>query len=242
MIMETGLTENLQPIEKPDYKSYGLLSVHSIWDTLQGEGPFAGTPATFIRMAGCNLNCRWCDTDYTSNRKKMTKEEILREMYVLPKRDLVVFTGGEPFRQDISLLVELLIQDRRKHVQIETNGTLILPSRLMDVFSFYMQQTTIVCSPKTPKIHDEMWKRIDALKYVVEAGQIDKDGFPLSSVGPQYGPPAKPPKDWKGEIYIQPLDTQDEQKNKENLDAAVKSCMQHGHRLTLQLHKLCGLD
>ena len=69
---------NTQPIEKRHHKVD--LEVHSIFYTIQGEGPFCGTPAVFIRLAGCNLQCPSCDTNYTSKRRTMTAEEIVNEV------------------------------------------------------------------------------------------------------------------------------------------------------------------
>lgn len=224
---------NTQPIEKRQESD--RIEIHSIWDTIQGEGPFAGMPATFIRLAGCNLQCQFCDTDYTSRRYSLTASEILEEVRRLPRRRLVVLTGGEPFRQSIELLVEWLTNDK-KLVQIETNGT------LKPKWYSHPENVTIVCSPKTPLLAKGMWDWVDAVKYVVEAGYIDEDGLPLSSVGPQYGRPARPPEGWKGDIYVQPLDFQDRAENLMNVQAAVESCMTHGYRLCLQVHKLVGLD
>ena len=58
----TAYEFNGQPIEKVQRTFDGTLEVHSIFKTIQGEGPFCGTPAVFIRLAGCNLQCPWCDT------------------------------------------------------------------------------------------------------------------------------------------------------------------------------------
>ena len=54
---------NKQPIEKREPSYEGTLQVHSIFKTIQGEGPFCGTPCVFVRLAGCNLQCPACDTD-----------------------------------------------------------------------------------------------------------------------------------------------------------------------------------
>ena len=226
---------NTQPIEKPEHRKDGSLWVHSMWDTIQGEGPYAGTPATFIRLGGCNLQCFLCDTEYTQGSELLTVDEVMGRLQLLPRRNLVVLTGGEPFRQALHPIKVALMQSRRR-VQIETNGT--LPP---DVFGSYYG--TVVCSPKTPKLAHEMWSHITDMKYVVQAGQVCPiDGLPLSSVGPQYGRPARPHQQWTGDIYVQPLDEQDEEKNKANTQAAVDSCLKHGYRLCLQVHKLVGLD
>lgn len=233
---------NTQPIEKSTNSSD--LEVFEIFDTLQGEGPFAGTPATFIRLAGCNLRCNFCDSLYSSRRDTYTPKLLLNHLLEnYPKRELVVITGGEPFRQDIMPFVSMLFFEDYI-VQIETNGTLWLPSLdTIDVIrKVNLEDFVIVCSPKTPAIHEKMWPWITELKYVVEAGKISMcDGLPISSVGPQYGIPARPPKDWSGQIYIQPLDSQDPVENEANMQAAVRSCLKFGHRLCLQLQKIVSL-
>lgn len=224
---------NQQPIERV-VKVSDTLEVVDIWDTFQGEGPFAGMPATFIRLAGCVLDCPLCDTDYTSNRNHISVEGILDRLQQLPERKLVVLTGGEPLRQPIAPLMESLL-DQGHQVQIETNGTLYreeIPFR----------KITIVCSPKTPIIHSGLIPWIHTYKYVVEAGKIDpKDGLPLSVLGLSHRP-GRPSRDIPlTRISVQPADQGDEQKNRENLRAAMASCQQFGYRLCLQMHKIIGV-
>lgn len=224
------MIENQQAPEMFIQRTQGVLDVHSIFDTIQGEGTYAGIPATFIRLSACNLQCSLCDTEYTQGRELYSKYDLRDEILKLPSRRLVVITGGEPFRQDFRQFADLMME-QSKQVQIETNGTLYLDLGEMD------GQLLVICSPKTPKIHEKMWKQISALKYVVEDGKIDDDGLPLSSVGPQYGRPARPPEWWSGTIYVQPLDHQDPEKNARNTQAAVESCMAHNYRLCLQTQK-----
>lgn len=236
---------NTQKMEAPDYRDDRSIEVHSIWDTIQGEGPFAGMPATFVRLTGCNLQCRLCDTNYTSKRELTTPGKLLEQIEELPRRRVVVFTGGEPFRQRLDLAIDR-ITDSGRLVQIETNGTLC-PQWLKD-WNFGLtgeyEDIVIVCSPKTQAINNDMWQYIDALKYVVRAKYIDEDGLPKSSVGPQYGAPARPPNYWRGEIYVQPLDMGiwNPVQNEENMKAAADVCMRHGYRLSIQMHKLVGLE
>lgn len=228
---------NNQPAEKPFTSESGSLDVHSIFDTIQGEGPFAGTPATFIRLAGCNLECSLCDTEYTAGRTILTPAALQGKLAALPARRLIVLTGGEPYRQALGRAILHLCSTGRQ-VQIETNGTLF-----QDVTQWVPKELVkVVCSPKTPKVHEKMWGQITCLKYVVEAESIDpSDGLPTKSVGTQYGRPSRPPHNWPGEIYVQPLDVQDKKKNSKNLQAAVESCMKYGYRLCLQTQKLIGL-
>jgi len=139
----------------------------------EGEGPFAGTPAIFVRLAGCNLQCPGCDTDYTSQRLKMSPIGALSLIETFKGYSLIVITGGEPFRQNLGPLVSEL-RHANYQVQIETNGTIYDNNFLYDL-------ATIVCSPKTASIHKNMHSVIDAYKYVLQAGHISKeDGLPES--------------------------------------------------------------
>ena len=228
---------NIQPIEKSDHKSDSL-DVVRIWKTIQGEGPFAGTPAVFLRLAGCNLQCPFCDTDYTSKRARLTTSELLQSLEMVHggvSSGLVVITGGEPFRQDLSPIVKELTRIGHR-VQIETNGTLF-PGN-----DFPWDKVTIVCSPKTGDISAPLQMRVAAIKYVLQAGHIDPfDGLPERTLG-QTCRVARPLNMFRGEVYVQPLDEQDQERNLANLQATVNSSLRFGHRLCVQVQKIIGLD
>lgn len=231
----------------------GYVTVHSIFHTIQGEGPFCGTPCVFVRLAGCNLRCPACDTDYTSTRRDMGPYEVLAEVNERwrangYRRGLVVITGGEPFRQPLSRLFGVLV-GADYDVQVESNGTLA-PSQWAYETSIKSQQrggeryggrVYIVCSPKTPKLHPDILKHACALKYVVRAGCVDGDGLPLSALD-MPNRPCRPPEGWDRPIYVQPLDSQDPVENTAHTSEAVASCLQHGYTLQLQIHKLIGVE
>lgn len=73
-----------------------------IYKSLQGESSYAGLPCVFVRLAGCNLRCTWCDSEYTfTGGQRMTLDEIEREVQRLaPRGGLVEITGGEPLLQE----------------------------------------------------------------------------------------------------------------------------------------------
>lgn len=112
--------------------------INEIFYSLQGEGRLAGMPSVFIRLAGCPLRCRWCDTPYAQNPSagtKLTKDWILEQIRSYPAKHIVV-TGGEPMTQP--KLPELLKAIRRAgaHITIETAGILFekgLPCDLMSI-------------------------------------------------------------------------------------------------------------
>ena len=229
---------NKQEPESNNYAADGSVEVHSIFKTIQGEGPFAGTPAVFVRLAGCNLQCPQCDTDYTSVRLRIRLPALLATVQILSetqgsKIKLVVITGGEPFRQDICGLVSSLVEVGFK-VQIETNGLIFDPK-------FPFDKATVVCSPKTQRINQELAKLVAAFKYVLRSGDEDKDGLPTCVLGNFGQRLARPPRDWKGDIFIQPLDEHDEEANKRNLNACIASSLTFGYRLCLQVHKIINL-
>lgn len=86
--------------------------------------------ATFIRFAGCNLNCGYCDTAWANDRKVAFDPMTAEEVYAYIKETQVTnvtLTGGEPLlQQDMGELLELLSQDPELYVEIETNGSVLL--------------------------------------------------------------------------------------------------------------------
>lgn len=240
---------NIQPIEKRDPAQNGsILQVHGIFLTIQGEGPFCGTPCVFVRLAGCNLQCPACDTDYTSTRRPMGPYEIVAEVNELWRaegwrRGLVIVTGGEPFRQQLDQLFGALVNNGY-YVQVETNGTLPPTPWAYAQRTDLREGVYIVCSPKTGRINPAIYDTACALKYVVRAGCVlEEDGLPLSALDHSSNPyPARPPKGWQRPIYVQPLDTQDPVENAAHAREAVASCLRHGYTLQVQIHKVVGVE
>jgi 7-carboxy-7-deazaguanine synthase len=78
-----------------------MLSIIEIFRSIQGESTFAGMPCTFVRLAGCNLRCTWCDSEYTfSGGIRMPQDEVVAEVRRLATAGLVEITGGEPMLQE----------------------------------------------------------------------------------------------------------------------------------------------
>ena len=228
-----GLKRNKQKPEPYSYDIRGNLEVTAIYETIQGEGPFAGRPAVFVRLSGCNLQCPHCDTDYTSIRTKLSPAVIAEKIKLcMPiKPQLVVLSGGEPFRQNITLLTKLLINSGIT-VPIETNGTIFLND-------FPFDKTCIIVSPKTAEVHPHFRTNANGYKYILDADHVDEDGLPTSSLGMKQRPARPVSKSIP--IWVQPMDSGNEKKTTENLEVAVRSCMTFGYRLSLQIHKIIGL-
>lgn len=76
-----------------------------LYKSVQGESSFAGLPCIFVRLAGCNLRCAWCDSEYTfTGGKPFTEDEIVAQIEALAPCRLIEFTGGEPMLQAKELL------------------------------------------------------------------------------------------------------------------------------------------
>lgn len=167
------------------------LFVTSIFYTLQGEGPYRGEPAVFVRLAKCNLACSFCDT-YFDGGDWLTFEQVdlrignvIRDYFggVIPEwaeqKIGLVITGGEPMLQkNLGPFLEY-VKDHFAWTQIESNGT---------VWQDIPAETTLVCSPKCSekngqpvkylKPNKDVMDRADCLKFVMNA---DADS-PYSSI------------------------------------------------------------
>jgi len=76
-----------------------------LYKSVQGESSFTGVPCIFVRLAGCNLRCAWCDSEYTfTGGQPFTADEIIAQITTLQPCPLIEFTGGEPMLQHKELL------------------------------------------------------------------------------------------------------------------------------------------
>jgi 7-carboxy-7-deazaguanine synthase len=219
------------PIRGLEKGSPAILQVQSIFPTFQGEGPFSGYPAVFVRLGGCNLACKFCDTEFESFQA-LPLEDILNQVENLASndnkrsRELVVITGGEPFRQPIDLLCSQLIS-KGFSVQIETNGTLFRP---ID------PAVHIVCSPKNTglgykPIREDLARRVMAYKFIISKNN------PLYDHVPEIGQTL-----YETPVYLQPMDEYDQDKNLNNMQHAIYLANKIGARITLQMHKYLRIE
>ncbi|MCL4499893.1 MAG: 7-carboxy-7-deazaguanine synthase QueE [Chloroflexi bacterium] len=138
------------------------MKVSEIFYSIQGEGANSGTPMVFVRLAGCNLRCDFCDTDYAfDGGRELDEAAVLKEVAGYPAKWVCV-TGGEPMLQDVGRLIDML-KGAGRSVQVETNGTVF-------------QETNcdwLVLSPKRGKPPvEEMLERANEIKLVVDSPEI----------------------------------------------------------------------
>jgi 7-carboxy-7-deazaguanine synthase len=100
------------------------LRVCEAFVSLAGETSLVGTPAVFVRLAGCNLRCAWCDTPRAWEGGQEVTLARLEALVLDQWPGLVVLTGGEPLLQPASLGLAARLRDRGRRVMVETNGSL----------------------------------------------------------------------------------------------------------------------
>lgn len=190
-----------------------MLQLAEIFYSIQGEGSYAGTPAVFIRLAGCNLACYFCDTDYSLKFLATIDEVLARVRELGAECPMVVLTGGEPLaqRESIALIDALIAQGKRVH--IESNGTIAvdLPPSVW-----------LTLSPKE-RVDPVMAARANEVKLIVD-GRVPEEWLDLFAARPL--------------LLLQP-----EGNRPRNIALAVSYAKMHPQRfrLSLQTHKLMGI-
>ena len=135
------------------------LLVNEIFLSIQGEGTRSGRPCAFVRLAGCNLRCSWCDTAYAWDEgTRMTLEQVLAHVQGL-RCHLVELTGGEPLAQEPAAELLQRLCDAGYEVLLETNGSLdisILDERVVRIID-------IKC-PSSGQTAQMRWENIPLLR------------------------------------------------------------------------------
>ena len=191
--------------------------VNEIFYSLQGEGHNTGRAAVFVRFAGCNLKCPFCDTEFT-RYEELTTEEILAQIANVyhptpntqhPSSPLVILTGGEPTLQVDEPFIDRL-HEAGYEVAMESNGTHMPPSNL-DWLTISPKQNVVV-------------KQCNELKCIYDmSGNVNDFG-----ISADY-------------YYLQPCDTGDATQNHLIIQQCIDYIKRHPRwRLSLQTHKLVG--
>jgi 7-carboxy-7-deazaguanine synthase len=147
------------------------MRISEIFYSLQGEGVLAGVPSVFVRLAGCPLRCRWCDTKYAwaeQAGRPYSVAEIVEQVRQWPC-GFVVVTGGEPMIH--SDLPELVHQFKAagKHVTIETAGIAYIPDLPCDLMSISPKlSNSVPDDAKSAAIHDAARLNLDVLRQLMD--------------------------------------------------------------------------
>lgn len=222
-----------------------LYPVNEIFQTLQGEGHFTGTPAIFIRLQGCPVGCSWCDTQHTWEKKSdeqvdlscilkktqadhrwsnATEQELLTVIRSQGyKAAHIVITGGESCLYDLTPLTTLF-EEQGYYCQIETSGT--HPVRCSP-------SCWVTVSPKINmkggfRVQNQALDRADELKHAVAR---KRDIEALDTLIPDL-------KDHKKRIIsLQPIS-----QKKSATQLCIDTCIERNWRLSVQMHKYLGIE
>jgi organic radical activating enzyme len=203
-----------------------ILKISEIFPSIAGEGLRSGEPTIFIRLAGCNLRCGFCDTKYSwQGGQEYTEEKIIDAVKRIRKRfpaGWVCLTGGEPLLQDVQPLAKKLKKEGFK-VHIETNGTVNRP--------FSADWLTLSPKPLEYGFAPELTAKTNEVKLVVskeltlEVIQTLREKFPAQTpilLQPQSN------RKWSMDMGMKLL--------KQALNLGLKNI-----RISVQTHKIFGL-
>ncbi len=221
-----------------------MYQVNEVFQTIQGEGRYTGTPAIFVRLQGCPVGCSWCDTKHTwtlDPELAITPDQLLAKRGDSPswtgltpaallalfqqqgyQARHVVITGGEPCMFDLTSLCQTL-HAAGYSTQIETSGTFEIkapPDTWVTVSPKLNMPGGYPVLPSALKRADEikhpvaMQKHVDELVTLLDLHQLN-DKL----------------------VYLQPISQQ-----KRATELAIASCIKHNWRLSVQVHKYLGIE
>ena len=190
-----------------------MLALAEIFYSVQGEGTWTGTPAVFVRLAGCNLACDFCDTDYSLKRLASVDDVVAEVRTAGGDCPMVILTGGEPLAQaETPALIDALRRDGRR-VHVESNGT---------IFAQLPDDVWLCVSPKE-RVDRRMAKRANEVKLIVDERVPEEQLEPFSGKEP---------------FLLQP-----EGNKPKNVRLALEHAKANPRRfrLSLQTHKFIGV-
>lgn len=190
-----------------------MLQLAEIFYSIQGEGAFSGTPAVFVRLAGCNLSCDFCDTDYSLKFFAGVDDVVRQVREAGGDCPMVILTGGEPLAQKETLALIDALRDDGRRVHIESNGTM---------YADLAKDVWLCVSPKE-RVDARMAARANEVKLIVDQ-RVPEEWLDLFA--------------GKSPLLLQP-----EGNKRENIELALEYAKAHParFRLSLQTHKFIGV-
>lgn len=207
------------------------LLVNEIFGSIDGEGLRTGELATFIRLAGCNLRCRYCDTPYslkTCDGKEMTINEIVDKVKDINFKNITL-TGGEPLiHRNVKELINALIENNFK-VNIETNGSIDITPYINDDLLITMDYKTPASNEVSKVLLSNINKlrETDVLKFVCNKEDLSH----ITEVLKEYKP--------KCYVYLSPIFNEIEPKELVDYLKELNNIVDTSKiRVQVQLHKI----
>ncbi|MFY9719696.1 MAG: 7-carboxy-7-deazaguanine synthase QueE [Candidatus Cybelea sp.] len=190
-----------------------MLQLAEVFYSIQGEGHWVGTPAVFVRLAGCNLACDFCDTDYSTKFFADVDRVVGLVREVGNDCPMVILTGGEPLAQSETMALIAALRADGRRVHIESNGT---------IFAELPDDVWLCVSPKE-RVDPRMAARANEAKLIIDQ-RVPEEHLSLFAD--------------KSSILLQP-----EGNKPANVALALAYAKAHPQRfrLSLQTHKFIGV-
>lgn len=218
-----------------------MLGVNEVFETIQGEATFTGTPAVFLRLQGCGVGCPWCDTKHTwavDEANEVSLAEIVAKTADAPtyaratagqliehlcgyRARHIVITGGEPCTYDLVALTSGLLE-RGRNVQIETSGT----SPVRVARSAWVTLSPKIGMPGGLRVRQDAVDRADEIKMPV--GKPD-DIKNLLAFSDEYNVA-------RSAIWVQPLS-----RSPKATELCIEAATKNGWRVSIQTHQFIGV-
>lgn len=195
------------------------IKINEVFESIQGEGFQTGMKAIFIRFAGCNLNCSFCDTQHDKVNMELTAAELLETIAPYRCQEIII-TGGEPTVQDEGLVEFCRLASIDYRISIETNGTNAMTLEFLRNNGWV---EFITVSPKHPD-------RLSSQRSIDLASEV-KFVYTDERIWESYDLPFE-----EGLVYIQPCS--------EDFSPAVEYVMQSEFpfRLSVQMQKVINVQ
>ncbi len=225
--------------------------VNEIFSSIQGEGPNTGKLSLFIRLAGCNLTCKECDSKHSwitninhQEVMEITSSELMSAIesaYQTSKFNNIVFTGGEPMMQMVQLenfIESWFMSLYRFSIEIETNGSIdisrfnvqreICYNISPKLKSFEQLDNTLTYSPSSIRSYTQQHYATSCLKFVISPEHMEKDIDEIVKLQTALNMPAK-------YIYLMPIGTT-KGSQISNIENLVNTCKLFGFNISLRTH------
>jgi 7-carboxy-7-deazaguanine synthase len=206
------------------------MRIAEIFRSIQGEGLLAGVPSVFIRVAGCNRRCRWCDTPRARSPRagrEMALDEIVRRATAFGGRH-VVLTGGEPMAARGIRALARRLSEAGRHVTIETNATIPPRSVACDLASLSPKLRHAGGPPPDLAVLRAWLRGYDAqLKFVVRSPRDAAEARALLDALGVDVPPER--------VFLMP-EARDRRTLRTRAEAVRRACLETGYRFGPRLH------
>ena len=147
------------------------MKVSEIFYSLQGEGFLVGVPSIFVRLVGCPLRCKWCDTKYAWDREAGSQFSVERIVCTIQQWSckFVVITGGEPMINQELVEVARSLKTCGKHITIETAGIAFVPDITCDLMSISPKlSNSVPAEPELAAVHEDSRLDIAVLSELID--------------------------------------------------------------------------